>query len=365
MMYITPKEFLDLMQWKKKVTSNKSNGFTLEELELDTNFNRYFFENSNLVSDEVKVFYDNSSGDKTELLIEDDYELNVDEGYITLTSAGETKIGASKLYAEYSYSVLGISTTYLTDLLTRVSNKVNLVTNAVFIDGSQPNPEYPHREINMSNQGFYDRYYYPIDRPLIDLTSKLAADVSKSDTTIQLETNTGDFFPKTGKILIGREIIEYTDITNDVITVVRGDTPENHFTGEIISTTMIEVSNEFEGLQIIRYPFDYEYKVLTYEEEFTITDAGTLYLYQHPRNFRVTREIEGRVTMRYLYGYQTIPEDIKRLTFLYAMKELTSTTIGRSLIEGRDEFNPEMFNFDSSEINMIINKYKVVPMTNT
>lgn len=364
MAYITPKEFLETMQWNQKVFPNKNNNFTLEALVLDTNFNRYYFENENLTKDDVTVYYDNS-GTYTLLAEDTDYTINLEKGYLELTTTGSTKVGSSQLFSEYSYNMIGVSSNYISELLKRATSKVDATVNSTFVDGSQDNPNYPSKELNTSNKGFYDRYYYPVERPVIDITSNLAADVGKLDTTIVLKSNSGRLFPPEGKILINREIIEYTSISGDTMTIVRGDTPQEHKKGDIISTTMIEVSNEFEGLQIIRYPFDYEYKVLTRDEEFTITNSGVLYLYQHPRNFRVTREIEGRVTMRYLYGYTSIPEDIKRLTFLLAKKELTSTTIGRSLIEGRDEFNPEMFNFDAKEIEGIVNEYKVIPMTNT
>jgi len=35
------------------------------------------------------------------------------------------------------------------------------------------------------------------------------------------------------------------------------------------------------------------------------------------------------------------------------------------MIQGRDEFNPEMFNADQTEINRIMGSYLVIPMINT
>ena len=44
---------------------------------------------------------------------------------------------------------------------------------------------------------------------------------------------------------------------------------------------------------------------------------------------------------------------------------LIQDTIGKALIAGRNEFNPDMFNADLEEIERIKKSYIVLPMENT
>ena len=81
---------------------------------------------------------------------------------------------------------------------------------------------------------------------------------------------------------------------------------------------------------------------------------------------RLTKEgVANRVRIVYLYGYDTIPADITRLSLLLAKKALMQDNVGSSIIKGRDEFQPEVFNVDKEEIGGIIDSYIVLPMGNT
>jgi hypothetical protein len=59
-----------------------------------------------------------------------------------------------------------------------------------------------------------------------------------------------------------------------------------------------------------------------------------------------------------------VPYDITRLTILLAKKQLVGDTISKALIAGRNEFNPEMVNADSEEIQRIFNQYRINSMLN-
>ena len=71
-------------------------------------------------------------------------------------------------------------------------------------------------------------------------------------------------------------------------------------------------------------------------------------------NFLCKKDVANRIKIIYLYGYDTIPEDIKRLNVLLAKRILIRDNVGKSLIEGRDEFRPEMYNIDEDEIKSIV-----------
>jgi hypothetical protein len=75
--------------------------------------------------------------------------------------------------------------------------------------------------------------------------------------------------------------------------------------------------------------------------------------------------VASRIKIIYYYGYNTIPQDIKRLTILYAKKMLKADNISKALIAGRNEFRPEMVDVDEEEIRRIVGHYIVLPMGNT
>lgn len=361
--YLSNFELLNNLRWLQRIPRRVNGRIDLEEQKLEKEGDKYYFQFENIIEEGLNVFY-GTFDSPNPLIVEDDYEIDFVNSSIKLTSAGESKVGNSMVFAQFAYNNFGLDNDYITGLLTRVTKAIDRDINSTFVV-DKPNPQFQVRELETSNRGFFDNWYYPIERPVQDIKSRLVADIDENSTQIQLEANTGHFFPSEGKVLLGTEIIDYTSIDNDVMTIVRGDNAKSHKAGDLISTIIFEINQQPEGFVMLRLPFPEGFETLQRERDFTVTDSGAIVMYHNRLNFRLPREVEGRVRLRYLFGYLGVNEDIKRLAFLYALKELKSTTFSRSMIEGRDEFNPEMFNFDEAEIQRIIHKYRAVPMGNT
>ncbi len=66
----------------------------------------------------------------------------------------------------------------------------------------------------------------------------------------------------------------------------------------------------------------------------------------------------------YTYGFASVPEEIKELTILMIVRELVRSTIGRSLIEGRDNFRPTELTAMDEQIENIFKRHTYHNLTN-
>lgn len=323
----------------------------------------YYLDQLNILANSYVLSFGATEPVTTLLVETTDYVIDIDSGKVTLTAAGVTKVDTDKIFAEYTYNNNGMPDSFLNDTLSRAEIEVDNSTNTTFNDGTATNPTFPFilREIHPS-QFMIKPQYFTKERPLIDITSTLSGDITDSDISILLETGTGKKYPSSGFVYIGLEIIEYTGITIDTLTgVTRGQLDSvavAHLSGEIVHTTIVEVSNSIQGSVPV-------WEFLSWDGKFVAGSLGNVYIYEDALISNIDQDVANRVRFSYYNGFDRIPLDITRLTLLFAKRQLIQDNIGKSMIAGRDEFNPEMFNADMSEIKMIVDSYRQNGMGNT
>ena len=297
------------------------------------------------------------------------YTLNKDTGEITLTSAGVTVLSTNALTAKYKYFDNGMSDEYLTSVLERADKKVDNSINATFTDGTATNPTYPSETEIQPSPGYFRNEIIVWKKPLIDVETTLDGDLAIDAVTIPLASGTGSTYPLTGTIIIGSEAITYTGVSTDSLTGgtrgVLGTTAATHSDGDAVHSTILFLSNTIEGTAVT-------FTVQPWDTQMHATSEGLNYSFaesvfessQYPD--RLTKpDVANRVKIIYLNGYNTIPEDITRLSILFAKNMLMNDTISKAMIGGRDEFQPEVLGLDRSEIQEIVGSYIVLPMGNT
>ena len=365
MAYITTTELAESLKIKTDVPSWDVGGTpSKEEVGTGTGTAREFYlDQRNILASQYTLYKGTVPG-TTDLLTETtDYSLDKNTGKVTLTSVGVTALGTDKIYAEYSYITNGYSDSYLTGIISKAENKVNNHTNTRFTDGTVTNPAYPTRTDVLPSQGEFNRTYFTKKRPIIDVITTLGTDISAAATSIDLASGDGSKLPTSGYLLIGSEVIAYTGIGTDTLTgVTRGElgsTAAVHSTSDEAHTTLVRVSETYQGTAA-------SYTVLSWDSGFyTEDDTGKVYIYEDTQVDSIAANIPNRFEVIYYYGYAEVPEEIKRLTTLYATQMLLTENISQSLIKGRNEFNPEMLNPNGDEINEILNKFRNLDMGNT
>ncbi len=296
-----------------------------------------------------------------------DYTLDKTTGEITLTSAGVTKLSTNALTAKYRYFDNGMSDAYLTSVLERADKKVDNSTNTTFTDGTATNPTYPSETEIQPSPGYFRDQIIVENKPLIDVETTLNGDLAIDATTIPL-TDASDY-PSTGQIIIGSEAITYTAIsTNNLTGATRGalgTDAATHTDLDAVHSTIFFLSNTIEGTAVT-------FTIQPWDTQMHVTAEGLIYSFaesvfsssQYPG--RLTKQdVANRVKIIYLYGNNTIPKDITRLSLLFAKQMLMKDTLSKAMIAGRDEFRPEVLDSDNTEINEIIGSYIVLSMGNT
>lgn len=298
-----------------------------------------------------------------------DYTLNKTTGEITLTSAGVTELSTNDLTAKYKYFDNGMSDSYLTSVLERADKKVDNSINSIFTDGTATNPTYPSETEIQPSPGYFRNEIIVWKKPLIDVETTLDGDLAIDAITIPLASGTGSTYPSTGTIIIESEAITYTGVSTDNLTGCTrgslGTTAATHSDGDAVHSTILFLSNTIEGTAVT-------FTVQPWDTQMHATTEGLNYSFaesvfessQYPD--RLTKQdVANRVKIIYLYGYNTIPEDIARLSILFAKSMLMKDTLSKAMIAGRNEFRPEILDSDNVEIQDIVESYVVLPMGNT
>lgn len=330
----------------------------------------FYLDQQHVIASSYTLYYGASESNVTALVETTHYTLAKDTGIITLTGTGVTVVSTNKIYAEYSYFSNGMDDSYLTTVIARADLRVNKKCNTSFTDGTATNPSYPSTVEIQDSKGIYDNVYFTRQRPLIDVNSTLASDITSSDTSLDVATDDGANFPSTGTIIIGTEKITYTGVSTDTLTgLTRGvgdSTAAAHSEDDEVHTTILESSGTEEGTAPT-------WTVQEWKADMFGGELGQLFLYGDLLVDYVSRTqtllsknyVANRIKVTYLYGFDTIPIDITRLSLLIAKQMLINDTIGKALIAGRNEFRPEMLSIDDAEISAIIGTYRQAPMGNT
>lgn len=323
----------------------------------------FYLDYKNILANSYTLYY-GSDASATDTLIETThYALDKDTGKITLTTDGVTLLSTDSIFAKYSYVNNGMSDSYLTTVLNRATTNVENNINSKFTDGTATNPNYPvETEIKSTNGMNQDRWITE-KKPLIDITSSLDGAITSTDNSLSVTAGDGSEFPTSGYLIIESEVISYTGISTDSFTGLSrgqlGTTATTHADGKSIHTTLVFVSDTTEGTSET-------YTIQAWNTDIYATSNGLTYRYKDVSPDILHRsDVENRFKIIYYYGYNTIPEDIIRLTILYAKTMLSKDTVSKSSIAGRNEFRPELIDVDRNEINDIVNKYIVLPLGNT
>jgi len=355
---------IDVPSWEVgKTPENESVG------QGDSSTKIFYLNHKNILDSSYTLFYGDDSSTTDELTDVTHYAIEGDTGKITLTTDGVTELATKKIYAKYSYTKNGMSNDYLTKVLNRAEAKVDNETNTTFTDGTATNPTYPSETEIQSSPGYFREQIIAEEKPLIDIVTTLDGDLAIDAVTVPVAAGNGTNYPATGSIIIDSEVITYTGIATDNLTgCTRGamsTTAATHDDLAPIHSTILFLSNTQEGTSV-------DYTIQPWGTFMHATETGLFYTYnqsvfntsQFPN--RLTRQdVADRVKLIYYYGYDTIPADITRLTLIFAKEMLLKDTIGSSLIQGRDGFQPGVMNTDGKESESIINSYVVTPMGNT
>jgi len=325
----------------------------------DNNETIFYLDHKNIIAETYNLYKGTTENGATAITETTHYTIDKDKGKITLTAAGVTLIGTNKIYAEYSYIELDIPDSYFNTIIERAEKEVDNLLNTIFTDGTAENPSYPSRTEYQSSHGKYDRVYFSDKRPIIDVSSTLASDITSSDDSLSVASGDGSKFPSTGTIIIGNEIITYTGVSTDSLTgLTRGVDDSDaavHTAGDEIHTTVVEVSASDEGSSPT-------WNVLKFPSEVAIDEEKSrIFIYKNT----ILEDVYVTNMIRYLYGWDSIPADITRLCLLLSKRMLINDTVGMSVFKGRNEFRPEMLNVDQGEINQIVSTYIELPMANT
>ena len=368
--YATASQFAQIIGIKVDVPSWEA-GKTPENESVgqgDSSETIFYLNHKNILDGSYTLFYGTAATTTDELTDTTHYSIEADTGIITLTSDGVTELATKKIYAKYSYTKNGMENDYLVEVLNRAEAKVDNETNTTFTDGTATNPAYPSETEIQSSPGYFREQIIAEEKPLIDIVTTLDGALAIDAETVPLTTGNGANYPATGSIIIDSEVITYTGITTDNLTgCTRGamdTTAATHDDLAPIHSTILFLSNTQEGTSV-------DYTIQPWGTYMHATETGLFYSYnqsvfntsQFP-NRLTKQDVADRVKLIYYYGYDTIPADITRLTLIFAKEMLLKDTIGSSLIQGRDGFQPGVMDTDSKETDSIINSYIVMSMGN-
>lgn len=316
-----------------------------------------YLNHKNIIAETYTLYYGSDVYNLTALTETTHYTLNLTTGKVTLTSAGVTLIAAYQVFAEYSYFSEDMTDSFLSDTLERAEKEVDETLVTTFVDASTTNPSFGVGDDSLDSNGIYNNNYWAKKYPVYDLKSALASDLTIDATSVVLTTGDGSKFPSTGTIQIGTEIITYAAVSTDTLTgCTRGvgdSDAATHTTADVVYTFIVETSNEAEG----SVP---TYTALTRGDQYSLkSDLGKVAILNSSGVNLVTAEdIPDRVKLKYLYGYDSIPVTITRLTLIYAKRMLANDNMVSSLFKGREEFSPENMDKDEIEMKRIEDTYR-------
>jgi hypothetical protein len=368
MAYATTIQLARFLNLENKVPNPALTGQerTKEEVGTGDDSNTLFYLDYGLViADSYTLYYGASESAATNTLTETThFTLDKELGKITLTSAGVTLLSTNKLFASYSHMMNGdnliITDTDLQNALDRADEEVDKLTSTVFADGTAATPEYGVKtNEEQAGKGETETWYDLDEFPLPDVSTTLDEAVTADDTTITVVSTDG--FPSSGVIGIGSDKISYTGKTDTTFT---GCTSVSaHDDGSTVYPYVIEISVTEEGTTpswtVLESGVDYHIDL----------DTGRVYLYKdysEHNNLDLQQPpylVANRFRATYLYGYDTIPEPIKRLTLMLAAKEIEHMRLRKNNIMNV-EFSSTIENLDDSWIQQTIAEYKSIKSSN-
>jgi len=361
--YATTLELARFMHSVESIPNVEGSAPTYETVGTGDGSNATFYlDHNKVIAGSYTLYYGASQSSLTALTETTHYSLDKDTGVITLTTTGKTIISTNNIYAAYSFNSLKISDTQAQDALNQAVAGVEERTRTVFTDGTAATPAYTQvTNEKHKGKGRSDRDYYTRFCPLPDVSCTLDGDHVAGVTTITVDSTSG--FPSTGYFLIDSEKVTYSAKTGTTFTVTA--TSDAHDDGATIIPHIIEVSTTCAGSEP-------SWTVLANESGFDLKFiSGRFHVYRDDMELDVymtsspPRDTPNRVRMTYLYGYSTVPNDVKRLVLMIAAKDLMHSAIRKTVADGRGTQDITLINVDEVWIEKTINRYACENLGNT
>ena len=296
------------------------------------------------------------------------YTLDKDTATVTLTSAGVTLVGTAIIWASYSYCLFEITNTEIQDSLDRAQTEINQVTNSRWTDGTAASPSYELvTNETYDGKGKFERDYYLESFPLPDVSTTISGSHTAVITTLSVASTDG--FLSAGTLSIATEKITYTGKTSTTFTGCTrgagGSTAAAYTGSEYVYPYAFEISTTEEGSAIVNTILE---KGIDYDIDL---QTGRVHLYRtdilldslsggYPK-----KGTPSRFRASYIWGNNTIPNDIVRLTMMIASRELMHGTARHALVNGFADFNPSTLDVDKEWIDKTFERYNNVLVRQT
>lgn len=253
-------------------------------------------------------------------------------------------------------SDMNITDTVLLQTLERAQAEIDERTKTHFANGDDTTPDY----IAITNEkhdgkGKFNRDYFTTKYPLPDVTATADGDVAIGAATITVDSTTG--FLASGIIGVGLNKITYTGKTATTFTGCSGIV-EAISDGDTIRPFVFEISVDDSGTVPT-------FQVMDIDEEFDCKlDSGKFHLF---KNYVISSiyttnnppsMTPNRVRISYIYGWDTIPADITRLTLMIASRDLQHMIVRKATLNGLNSFSPNLLSIDDELIEQTILRYQ-------
>jgi len=327
----------------------------------------FYTNNKNIIDSTYTFYYGLTTSATTALTETTHYSIDLDQGVITLTGTGVTVVGTANIYGIYKYNIAGLPNSLISNTLVRAQNVIERECETLFVDGTSATPAYgvAYQELQRG-RGQYDRWYFTDKYPIQVIVTQLNGDLTAAATTIVVDSTNG--FASSGTAVIESEQFSYTTKTSTAFMYCTR--------GENSTTAAAHDDNTYVTRHIVEYSLteagsEPTWETLDYMKDYSIdADSGRIKLL----NFDLLRtavlnnkfpveDLPDRVRLSYPYGWNVIPEEIELCTLMIASKQLLNQTVSRSLIQGRDEFRPQMLTVDDAWINSIKERYTSIKVS--
>lgn len=341
----------------------KGAGTAFETVGTASGGGNYFLDNKSIINGTLRIWTGGTTASAVELTDGTHFTKDLDRGIITINATGSAVANGSALYAEYQHysHETGMNDTLALDAIRRAQNHIEEETDAVWVEGNTATPAWPMKWQELhKGRGQFDRTYLTEKYPIQIIVARLNSQIGTAVTTITADSTNG--FLSSGTCVINTEQFSYTGKTTTEFTGVtrgvNGTTASAHSAAAIITNHIVEMSLDAAGTtatwETQEYLVDYGIDPVAGSIKLVNFDsiASTILQNKYP-----VQDLPDRLRITYPYGYNTIPEEIERLTLMIAAKELRSRTINRALIAGRDEFKPSMVNVDDTWIQNTLDRH--------
>lgn len=210
-------------------------------------------------------------------------------------------------------------------------------------------------------KGSYDRDYYTEHFPLPDVSTTTSKALTAGTTVVTVSSTNG--FPSSGSILIEDDKITYTGKTTTTFT---GCTSvATHTISQSVYPYVVEISTTDSGTAPTYTP-------VQKDTDFYIDlETGRIHLYKDDYgslsildNTVPPRLIPDRFKVSYIWGNSTIPNDITRACLMIAAQDLTHTAVRKAVMDGNNNFTPNVIDVDKEQIDKIIGENTNVKSSN-